>query len=73
VLPGQSAAPAMLPADFTGKLAGTMMTLPYAFSGKAKNITVFDCSGKLLQKAVIKKNMPLICARISECHPAFIL
>jgi len=56
VLPGQSAAPAILPADFTGRVMGTMVMLPNAFSGKTKNIAVYDCSGKLLQQAVIKKN-----------------
>ena len=56
VLPGRSAAPAMLPADFSGRVAGTMVTLPNAFSGKTKNIAVYDCCGKLLQKAVVKKN-----------------
>ena len=56
VLPARVGAASMLPADFTSKTAGAIIILPDAFSGKEKTVMVYDCSGKLLQKAVIKKN-----------------
>jgi hypothetical protein len=46
----------MLPADFAIRSAGNMIVLPEAYFGKTKNIAVYDCSGKLLQKTVAKKN-----------------
>jgi alpha-D-xyloside xylohydrolase len=51
-----SGAAAMVPAECTLKSAGNMVVLPIAFMGKAKTITVYDCSGKVLHKAVVKKN-----------------
>jgi hypothetical protein len=47
----------MLPPDCTVRSTGCKIALPRAFSGKTKAITVYDCSGRLLQKAVVKKNM----------------
>ena len=43
-------------AEFKTKSAGNVISLPSAFSGKAKSVAVYDCSGRLLQKAVVKKN-----------------
>ena len=49
-------AAAMLPADVTIKAIGNIVALPGAFSGKPKAVSVYDCSGRLLKKAVVKKN-----------------
>jgi alpha-D-xyloside xylohydrolase len=57
VLPARFSAAAMLPPDCTVRSTGCKIALPRAFSGKTKAITVYDCSGRLLQKAVVKKNM----------------
>jgi alpha-D-xyloside xylohydrolase len=56
-LPLRSGAAGALPAEFSIKSAARMIMLPNAFSGKTKTITVYDCSGKLLQRAVVKKNI----------------
>jgi alpha-D-xyloside xylohydrolase len=45
------------PAGITKRITGKSLTLPNAFSGKLKNIAVFDCSGKLLRKTEVKKNV----------------
>jgi alpha-D-xyloside xylohydrolase len=50
-------ASAMAPACFTLRSVGNIVLLPNAFSGKKKNIAVYDCSGRLLKKAGIKKNI----------------
>jgi alpha-D-xyloside xylohydrolase len=57
VLPERSAVAERLPADYTSKAPVVTVMLPVAFSGKTKQITVFDCFGRLLQKAIVKKNM----------------
>jgi alpha-D-xyloside xylohydrolase len=50
------AAVALLPADFIVKTIGKIIAFPGAFSGKTKAIAVYNCSGRLLQKTVVKKN-----------------
>ncbi len=55
VLQGRSAA--MLPADFTANITGVKLVLPCVFSGFKKEIKVYDCSGKLLKKAIVKSNV----------------
>lgn len=45
-----------MPADITLKSMGNTIVLGNAFSGKIKNIAVYDCSGRLLLKTVTKKN-----------------
>jgi alpha-D-xyloside xylohydrolase len=56
VLPARFSAAGMLPADCTIRSTGCKIALPHSFSGKTKAITVYDCSGRLLQKAVVKKD-----------------
>jgi alpha-D-xyloside xylohydrolase len=55
-LPARFSTAGMPPADFIKRTTGSIIRLPDEFSGKAKQITVYDCSGKLLQRAVVKKN-----------------
>jgi alpha-D-xyloside xylohydrolase len=55
-LPVPVGAAGVLPPEFSIKSARNMIMLPNAFSGKTKTITVYDCSGRLLQKTAVKKN-----------------
>jgi hypothetical protein len=57
VLPYRLSSSVVAPIDFTKKTAGNLIALPGAFMGKAKNIAVYDCSGRLLKNTIIKKNM----------------
>jgi alpha-D-xyloside xylohydrolase len=47
---------ALLPPDFKVKTTGVTIALPSSFNGIKKEISVFDCSGRQLIKAVIEKN-----------------
>jgi alpha-D-xyloside xylohydrolase len=57
VLPSRLSNSMVSPNEFMKKATGNLVALPNAFSGKTKNIAVFDCSGKLLRKNEIKKNV----------------
>jgi len=57
ILPSQGSTPSLLPANVSMRIAGNFVRLPNAFSGIAKYISVMDCSGKLLHRAVLKKNV----------------
>jgi hypothetical protein len=41
----------------TFRTAGNLITLPAVFQGKSKVMKVYDCSGKLVYKSVVKKNV----------------
>jgi hypothetical protein len=56
-LPARLSGVEMLPANITIRAAGNMIMLPNSFSGKTKAVTIYDCSGRLLQKVVVKKNV----------------
>jgi alpha-D-xyloside xylohydrolase len=56
VFPSRLSKSTLLPGDFTKKTARNLIALPVNFSGKTKNIMVYDCSGKLLRNAAFKKN-----------------
>ena len=56
VLPERFPDATMLSADITIKAAWDMIVLPNTLSGKTKNIAIYDCAGKLLRKALVKKN-----------------
>jgi alpha-D-xyloside xylohydrolase len=47
---------AVNPKPFSLKTAFERLVLPQEFSGKNKEIALYDCSGRLLQKAVTKKD-----------------
>jgi len=47
---------ALLPPDFKVKSVMINVVLPNTFSGRLKEISVYDCSGRLLRKAVTEKN-----------------
>ena len=47
---------AVNPKPFSLKTAFERLVLPQEFSGKTKEIALYDCSGRLLQKAVTKKD-----------------
>ena len=57
VLPGRLSALIGSPTSFMKKTAGNLVVFPNTFSGKVKNIAVYDCSGKLLRKTEVKKNV----------------
>jgi hypothetical protein len=42
--------------NFSKRVIGNTIALPADFAGESKNITIYDCSGRLLQKTVVKKN-----------------
>ncbi len=48
---------AILPVRATVRTAGNVIALPGAFSGKAKQLAIYNCSGRLLAQKVVKKNM----------------
>ncbi len=50
------AALAMVPANFSAKFVGVKITLPKPFSKFTKEVAVYNCSGRLLRKTIIKKN-----------------
>ena len=41
---------------FSKRIIGNTIALPNDFSGEAKSIAIYDCSGRLLLKTVVKKN-----------------
>ena len=55
-LPGHFSGKTMPPVDKTIRAAGDMIVLPNELAEKTKAITAYDCSGRLLQKVVVKKN-----------------
>jgi alpha-D-xyloside xylohydrolase len=44
-------------ANATVRAAGNIIALPGAFKGKTKDLSLYNCSGRLLRKAVVKKNI----------------
>lgn len=55
-LPSQSKVAAKLP-SITMRTTGGRIAFPGKFSGRLKSITVYDCSGKLLLKTDVTKNV----------------
>jgi hypothetical protein len=47
---------AMQPADLVMRTIGKAIAFPEEFSGKTKDVAVYNGSGRLLRKAVVKKN-----------------
>ena len=56
IRPAGLSAATMSPTSTIFRAAGNMIILPKAFSGKTKALTVYDCSGRLLQKTVVKRD-----------------
>ena len=56
VSPGQSIGPTLIPANFSMRVVENIVTLPKSFSGVSKQVSVYNCAGKLLCKAMVKKN-----------------
>jgi alpha-D-xyloside xylohydrolase len=57
VRPAGLANATIVPTSALFRTAGNMIMLPHAFSGKTKAIALYDCSGRLLKKTVVKKNV----------------
>ena len=47
----------MLQIRATIRTAGNVIALPGAFNGKEKHLAIYNCSGRLLQQADVKRNM----------------
>jgi alpha-D-xyloside xylohydrolase len=56
VRPAGLAIATIVPTSALFRTAGNMIILTNAFSGKTKAIALYDCSGRLLRKAVVKRN-----------------
>jgi alpha-D-xyloside xylohydrolase len=46
-----------IPVSATLRTAGNSIALPGAFTGKAKGLSLYDCSGRLLQRTVVRRNV----------------